>query len=487
VPRAAADTLEPAVAEQIRALEDSLAGLANTKDLSKPQLAQAYGELGQLYHAYELIESAEACYRNANRLSPDNYRWVHLGGRLKEAAGDASLAVKLFEDAVNQNPRYTASALHLGDVYRGLNRHDEARKAYQTVLALDPDSAAAFRGLGETALSEQKYAEAVENLTKALELTPQANRLHYSLGMAYRGLGDLDKAKEELARRGPVGVRGSDPLFDEVEALRRGERVQLIQGRMAFAARRYKQAAEFFRKAVEAEPTSARARINLGAALGQSGDLDGALQQYQAVLQTEPNNETARFNTGVLLVRGGKAAEAAEHFQAVVAVSPDDLEANRELAKSLVKSGRAADAIVPYQKVAASDPDDEIALTSLTTLLVNAGRPQEALDLLEKAHEKYPDRGITAHALARILAASPDAKLRDAARALELAKSVFNARQEVFHGETVALALAELGRCEEAAKWQQQLIDAIQTSNQKPSARFVSALERYRKGAPCGL
>ena len=53
----------------------------------------------------------------------------------------------------------------------------------------------------------------------SLAIVPAANRIHYSLAMSYRGLGELEKAKANLALQGTVGVRRPDPLIEELPEL----------------------------------------------------------------------------------------------------------------------------------------------------------------------------------------------------------------------------------------------------------------------------
>ena len=54
---------------------------------------------------------------------------------------------------------------------------------------------AAHYGLGQIAMSRRDYAEAWDHFEKTLAQVPGANRVHYSLAMAYRGLGDAEKVK----------------------------------------------------------------------------------------------------------------------------------------------------------------------------------------------------------------------------------------------------------------------------------------------------
>ena len=63
---------------------------------------------------------------------------------------------------------------------------------------------------------------------------------------------------------------------------------------------------------------------------------------------------------------------------------------------------------------------------------------------------------------------------------------VFKASKSVSHGATVALALAELGRCQEAAEWQRRMIAAAEKAQKSALVRQLEVnLERYEKDQPC--
>ena len=113
-------------------------------------------------------------------------------------------------------------------------------------------------------------------------------------------------------------------------------------------------------------------------------------------------------------------------------------------------------------------------------------RYAEARRKLEEALRQIPASGVLSHALARLLAACPDRSVRDGTRALELALAVWHARPAAAHAETVALALAELDRCSEAAEWQRNTIEVAR--RQGLEARIpdlTRALAAYEKSSPC--
>jgi len=90
------------------------------------------------------------------------------------------------------------------------------------------------------------------------------------------------------------------------------------------------------------------------------------------------------------------------------------------------------------------------------------------------------DRALTDSAVAELLAAAPDRALRDGRRALDIATAVHATAATPVHFETVALALAELGRCSEAADWMRKAIDEARRTNEVVDAvRLEDELPKY--------
>jgi tetratricopeptide (TPR) repeat protein len=409
VPLPPLDGLEAAVAAQMSAARAAFTQAAGEARTSKSRLGAAYGELARLFHAYEFFGSAEPAYRNAARLQRSEATWPHLLGYLYQQTGRFEDAARQYAAAFRVKADDRAAALRLADVWLELNRLVDAREQYGSLLTVFP--AAARRGLGEVSLRERRYREAVEHFSLALERAPQASALHYSLAMAYRGLGRLDDARAHLERRGPGVILAVDPYADALPGLIRGERLLVVQGSRAHAAGRFREAADAFERALAAAPQSVPARINLAAALLQLGE----------------------------------AARAIEYLRDAYADAPGDV---------------------------------EDTLIAVVLQLSERERYGEAIALLDGAERRSPGRRAAATTLARLLASSPDVARRDGARALELAMQVYRAEARASHAETVALALAELGRCGEALEWMRRAIAAAEAEND------AAQLERLRAETP---
>lgn len=481
LPAPGLEGLEPEVVAQLRDARALVEALTNPAEL-----ADAYGDLGRLYHVYGLAEAAAACYGNASLLSPKDFRWHYYAGYLAQAMGRAEEAENSYQKALELQPGFLPGWIHLAEVLLAGDHPDDAERILKQVLGADPRNASARAGLGEIALSRRQFREAAEHLEAALAAAPEADRLHHPLALAYRGLGDLDRARDHLAKAGRVGVRPDDPLIDELEQLRQGEMAHLLRGRVAFRFGRYADAAVEFRKSVEARPGSVPARINLGAALVQTGDRRGAVEQFQEALKLAPDNGTAHYNLALLLAQDGYDADAVKHLEEAVRIEPGDGAAHLELAQALERTGKPAAALIHYEKAAGLLPQDERAWMGEANLLVGSQRYREARDVLETALGNLPGSGRIVHGLARILAAAPDPALRDGKRAVDLAMQVHAARATGTHTETVALALAESGRCDEAAEWQRKAIAAArQEGPPERVAPMEKELARYQAGAPC--
>ena len=480
--------VDAAVADQLRAARREMEDVIAEPEANAARLAAAYGTLGQLYHAYELFDAAETCYVNASLLAPQDFRWAHLLADVARNNGDLEEAAARYQAAWSLQPYDFAALVRLGEAYTEMGRAEDAESSFKAALALNPGSPSVMAGLGQLALNNREFGDAVVYFKAALQAAPDANRLHYSLAMAYRGLGDQEAARRHLELRGTVGVRPPDPVIDQLQLLREGERVHLVRGRLAYASGRYQEAADEFAAAVAADPTSARSLVNLGTALGQLGDLDAAIGKYEEALAIDPDQATAHFNLGSSLVKQQRAAEAIPHLEAVLKTTPYDAESHLLLAQALVATGDDWASLEHFRQAAELDPGNVLAVIGGAAALVRLEQFVRAESVLDAGHGRIPDSGEIAFALARLLAACPEAEVRDGERALELAQVIYTARPNPRHAQLVAQALAELDRCDEAAEWQQKVVDAAVADGAVDVVNGLEAdLALYRQGSPCRL
>jgi tetratricopeptide (TPR) repeat protein len=97
------------------------------------------------------------------------------------------------------------------------------------------------------------------------------------------------------------------------------------------------QAAEAYRKAVDAAPEWVEAHINLGTTLYKLNRLEDALAQFTTALKCEPSNALAEFNLGCVLEQLGHVDDAIKHLLRAVELLPSLADAHLNLALAYEK------------------------------------------------------------------------------------------------------------------------------------------------------
>jgi len=105
------------------------------------------------------------------------------------------------------------------------------------------------------------------------------------------------------------------------------------------------QAAQAYRKAVDAAPEWVEARINLGTAMYQLGRMEEALEHFSVAVKFEPQNALAEFNLGCVLEQLGNTPEAIAHLSRAVELAPSLADAHLNLALAYEKNGQINNAL----------------------------------------------------------------------------------------------------------------------------------------------
>ena len=226
--------------------------------------------------------------------------------------------------------------------------------------------------------------------------------------------------------------------------------------------------------------------------------------------------------------RRGETGEAERHLARAAEIDPDDLPTRVLWARVLAQQGQSKQAIEELERVLSIDPATpgaRLALVAIETEHARGARPRRRLRAggskssagwssshprIQRAHlgqgmalildgsygparaaleaslERLPDHAALGDLLARLLATCPDAAVRDGARAVVLAERVVEIEPSLDHSETLAMALAEAGRWEEAVASQRRVLAEEKASIGSTSERrgqSARALRATRAGA----
>jgi len=486
VPAPALERLEPGVREQIAARRAALDRLMDAPGTPPRRLGRSFGELGKLYHAYQLLDAARACYRNAIELTGSPYVWLHYLGRVEQARGRSGAAAQWLRRAAQRRPQEAVARVWLGIALQESGRLDAARSELETALRLDPKSTLAEFRLGQIAMQQQDFAAAADHYEKALRLQPSASVIHLPLANAYRAMGDPVQAQAQLALRGTGQIELSDPLMEQLQTLVQSARSHADRGVRAYEAGRFAEAEAELRQALAAAPQDASIHLNLGSALAKLGRRAEAVSAYRTSLRLDPKNIQAHFNLATLLAAKGELSAAVELYRDGLKLDPNDAKVHFNLANALLRLGGFTAAAEHYRRTIDLDPGNARARLGEAVSLSRLGRDRQALERLEQGRRALPEERSLTNALARLFAASPDPAVRNGARAQELIQTLIGSASDLEHVETQAMVYAELGDFASAMRWQQAALDAVRASKRSDLLAPLEAnLELYRAQRPC--
>lgn len=210
-------------------------------------------------------------------------------------------------------------------------------------------------------------------------------------------------------------------------------------------------ALEYFRRADELDPTNVENAHNIGVALLRASRPEDALPYLQRAEKLDAKRATVHYNLGTALKQLGRVDDAVVEFNKTFELDSTYAPALVELGAIELARGNARRSLEILQKAVTLDPENLSAKTGLANTLLQLRRENEAIVLLRQVLQKNPDDPDALKDLAWVLATSPEAQLRDGARAVVLAQRALQAEaKNPFVMTTLAAAYAENGRYDDA-------------------------------------
>ena len=125
-----------------------------------------------------------------------------------------------------------------------------------------------------------------------------------------------------------------------------------------------------------------------------SGDIQGAIEGYEAILAKQPGCPEALTNLGVLASRSGDSESALLFYEEAVRNAPTFVPARLNRARVLMRTGDMANALGDLERVIADGSVEPSVHADRAHVLLMLGRPREALAHAEAAAARMPDRAL---------------------------------------------------------------------------------------------
>lgn len=141
-------------------------------------------------------------------------------------------AAQSFESVLELNPKSAAAANNLGILYVKLNLQEKAVQAFQQALAADPEHALAHNNLGTLYAKQGLLDRAAEEYLAALKVEPDYPSALYNLAWLHARRGEAEKSLDYLERAVQIepGLRETARKAQGFSSLRdRGEFRKLVE------------------------------------------------------------------------------------------------------------------------------------------------------------------------------------------------------------------------------------------------------------------
>ena len=352
------------------------------------------------------------------------------------------------------NARAWAAYTNRGNAYNDKGDYDLAIQDYTKAIELTPDDAEAYYNRGNAYALKGACDPAIQDLTKAIRLRPRYAKAYNNRGNVFGRKGALDLAIQDYSN-----AIEFEP--DYAEAYDNRGNAYNDKGDYDLAVRDYD-------KAIELKPGFAQAYSNRGNFYDAKGDYDLAVQDYSRAIALQPDCAEAYYNRCNAHNRKGAFDLAIQDCSKAIELKPDYAKAYNDRGTAYGQTGAYELAVQDYSKVIELRPDYAEAYSNRGNAYAGKCAFDLAIRDLTKAIRLKPDYAECYYNRGNAYGAKGDhdLALRDYTRAIELKP----AYPEAYHNRAVT--------CYYLKKYDQAWAD-VKTCRQlggTPHSEFVKKL-----------
>ena len=328
---------------------------------------------------------------------------------------------------------------------------ESALKDLEIVLLEDPTNQQIAGAVVEELVNLNRLDQAIELISKLLDKSPSEG-LYRMRAILHRSKSNLPEAMADLDQA--ISMAPRDPMT----LLQRAE--------VALDREDVKSAKEDFRIATQVAPQIINLEMVIGLrsriALAENRLAD-AINDAQMLSDRSPTNPFHRLRLASLYTMDNRPRKAIDVLSELLQTDPENVAALRSRGDALLSVGDHQKAIEDYESAIKSVGQIEIDTA-------DEFQKQEAAGIYNN--------------LSWVLATSPNDKVRNGPRSLELAeKAAALSNYEAPHIlSTLAAAFAEAGNFEKAVEWSEKAVELGDEENHEQLEQLELELESYRKG-----
>lgn len=282
------------------------------------------------------FEYAERLLTNVLKKHPDilpsdREKIENLLARIYGDEGDLERSLEAYLRLYEREPDNIELMLHLGRIYRHLERYDDALKILEKAKDIGGDTDEVLYSFAKTYKRMHNYDKAVDYFSRAIEIKPDHAHAYDRLGNLYVLIGETDKAIE-VYKKG-LQVDSNHPYLNfHLAGLLRQQK-------------RYEEAIVYYNSALRINPAWDEVLAGIAAAYLQLDKLDDALNTYRSLLRVTGESAPLYTQLGFLFEKKQLQQEAEQYYYDALAIDSGYAPAAFALTRLLEKKQRYNEAL----------------------------------------------------------------------------------------------------------------------------------------------
>lgn len=310
-------------------------------------------------------------------------------------AGRLEEALRLYNQALELNPKWMDGWWYLGSIFYDRDRYSEAAEALKILLSLKRENGPAWTLLGLCEFQLRNYKESLADLLYGKQLGVGDNKAFINVARYHGSMlltrnGQFEMGFEELR---PFAREGNESL-SVIEAFGLNilrmpmlptemppdkRELVLLAGRAAWhqAARHPQEADRAFKELLARYPDAPNANYAYG--VFQLIDTpDAALESFRRELQVKPDNVPAMLQIAFEYIKRNDYEQALPFAQKAVDSAPEFFVTHNALGRVLLEVGKIQESIKELEIGVKQAPDSPEMRFALARAYAKAGRREDA-------------------------------------------------------------------------------------------------------------
>jgi tetratricopeptide (TPR) repeat protein len=375
-----------------------------------PEYYVAYYYMAEALDAVGKTEAATVAFNKTLALEPDlvepRFRLIELLEDQPPSPENRQKIMALFDQILEIDPGNGRAAFEAALFHYKNENKKKAEAIFADLAQRAKANPRLIMSAVDTLMTGKRYEDAVVVMTRLLKADPANANLNFFTGMAYEGLGDLDKAVEFY-----LNVTPDHPQFKKTilsiaflyrdqgrpeQAIRFLEQhhsqspadIDLLSYLASFHEEQgqYEQAMTLLQKGLKQSPENSALLFKLGTIQDKAGLRQDCINTMKQVIRMDPDNPSALNYLGYTYAEMGIHLDQAQTLvERALALKPGDGYITDSLGWVHYKKGQVDQAVYYLEKAADISGYETIIATHLGDAYVKAGRFSDALTAYKKA------------------------------------------------------------------------------------------------------